>query len=179
MMRITDYKDIIIAIDKIEKDPKLTARENERKAEKNMLQQLFGDDVVLSHNADGKPEIDGYNISISHTLNKQGGYIAIIIAKHHRVGIDIEYRSNRIIRILERFLRDDETTTSVDDALISWCAKEAVYKLFSSDDLTYQQMKVSPARDSVENIVRRRSVPINTCMTPGYIMVWTTLVEED
>ena len=47
------------------------------------------------------------------------------------------------------------------------------------DDLTYQQMKVNPARDSVENIVRRRSVPINTCMTPGDIMVGTTLAEED
>lgn len=55
MMRITDYKDIIIAIDKIEKDPKLTARENEHKAEKSMLQQLLGDDVALSHNSDGKP----------------------------------------------------------------------------------------------------------------------------
>ena len=85
-MRITDNKDIIIAIDKIEKDPKLTARENERKAEKNMLQQLFGDDVVLSHNADGKPEIDGYNIS---TLSR-GRFSSIRKSKSFLFGLPQE-----------------------------------------------------------------------------------------
>ena len=78
-------------------------------------------------------------MSISHTKS----YIAIILSKKHIVGIDIEYNSDRVNRITSKYLRDDEPPTSTENNLIIWCIKEATYKLFSEDMLSFSEMKVS------------------------------------
>ena len=42
-------------------------REAEKQGERELLKQMLGYNVVLNHNEDGKPLIERYNISISHT----------------------------------------------------------------------------------------------------------------
>lgn len=166
-------EDITIAIDSVPAASEaLTARQRERKAVASLLMNLLGD-VELKHDKNGKPLIDGYNISISHSINRKGGFVSVILSRTRLVGIDIEYRSDRIMKIASRFLRDDEKPVSVEDNLISWCAKEAVYKLFSEDDLTYQEMRVDNSKSLVENLRRGIQVGYQTISTPEYILVWT------
>ena len=116
---------------------------------------MLGYDVVLNHNEDGKPLIEGYNISISHTK----GFVVILLSKGLEVGIDIEYHSDRIQKIARRFLRPDEIYTTPSDLLIAWCAKEAAYKLFSEEHLTYREMKVNVSKNQLINL--KTTVTIN------------------
>ena len=96
-----------------------------------VLTEMLGYEPLVEHNEDGKPMIEGYHISISHTL----GYVAVILSRDYEVGVDIEYVSDRVNRISSRFLRDDEVFPGTTDKLIAWCAKETMYKLFSSEHL--------------------------------------------
>lgn len=169
---INVYDDILIAIDAIPVVSKLTARERERKAERQMLSALVGNEK-LTHDKNGKPLLDSYNISISHTVFKSGGFIAIMLSKRHNVGIDIEYKSERVMKIASRFLRQDEAPESVNDHLVYWCAKEAVYKLFSSEDLTYQEMKVNEEMTKVTDLKAKREVNIFDMINDNYILVYT------
>lgn len=171
--------DIVIAIGEIADDSVLndgtepmTARQKEKKTVSCMLQSLLGTDT-LDHNEAGKPFIEGFNISISHTVSKHGGYAAIMLSKNHSVGIDIEYKSQRIMKIASRFLRDDEKPVTVDDHLVYWCAKEAVYKLFSEDDLTYQQMRVNQQMTEVGNLKRGETVRIFSEVNDNFVLVYT------
>lgn len=166
--------DVTIAVDVIAPNESLTARQREHEAESKLLKSLLGD-VTLQHNEAGKPILDGYNISISHTVNKHGGYVAIILSKVKEVGIDIEYISDRVMKIASRFLREDEHPVTVEDNLVYWCAKEDVYKLFSADDLTYQQMRVNSSMSEVLNIKRNITVPINKIINADYVLVWTAV----
>lgn len=102
-------------------------RRRETLATHLILHAMTGQDgLYISHNSDGNPIVDGLNISISHTK----GYAAVIISRQNRVGIDIEYVSNRVEKVMDYFLRDDEYAPSLTDKIIQWCAKETAYKFF-------------------------------------------------
>ena len=82
---------------------------NQRKSEihkkqflaiRNILKELSIDDQDLVYDESGKPFFrDGQNISFSHSDT----YAAVIIGKQ-MVGIDIEIRRDRILKIKEKFL---------------------------------------------------------------------------
>lgn len=174
VMNVAD--DVLVAIDTIpcneDGTGQMTARQRERCAVEGLLWKLHGD-ATLQHDEAGKPLLEGYHISISHTVRRQGGYVAIMLSKSHEVGIDIEYVSDRIMKIAERFLRKDEKPVTVADHLVCWCAKEAVYKLFSSDDLTYQQMRVDVPMSTVENLKRNITVDITPVVNDNFVLVYT------
>ena len=94
----------------------------------------------FTHNGQGKPLFRGYHVSISHTK----GYAALILSKKSEVAVDIEYMSDRVERIASKFLRKDERADSLDSKLVHWCAKETVFKLFSEDNLLFEDMRVKP-----------------------------------
>ena len=94
----------------------------------------------FTHNGQGKPLFRGYHVSISHTK----GYAALILSKKSEVAVDIEYMSDRVERIASKFLRKDERADSLDSKLVHWCAKETVFKLFSEDNLLFEEMRVKP-----------------------------------
>ena len=94
----------------------------------------------FTHNGQGKPLFRGYHVSISHTK----GYAAIILSKKSEVAVDIEYMSDRVERIASKFLRKDERADSLDAKLVHWCAKETVFKLFSEENLLFEDMRVKP-----------------------------------
>ena len=93
-----------------------------------------------THNGQGKPLFRGYHVSISHTK----GYAALILSKKSEVAVDIEYMSDRVERIASKFLRKDERADSLDAKLVHWCAKETVFKLFSEENLLFEDMRVKP-----------------------------------
>ena len=94
----------------------------------------------FTHNGQGKPLFRGYHVSISHTK----GYAALILSKKSEVAVDIEYMSDRLERIASKFLRKDERADSLDAKLVHWCAKETVFKLFSEENLLFEDMRVKP-----------------------------------
>ena len=94
----------------------------------------------FTHNGQGKPLFRGYHVSISHTK----GYAALILSKKSEVAVDIEYMRDRVERIASKFLRKDERADSLDSKLVHWCAKETVFKLFSEENLLFEEMRVKP-----------------------------------
>ena len=94
----------------------------------------------FTHNGQGKPLFRGYHVSISHTK----GYAALILSKKSEVAVDIEYMSDRVERIASKFLRKDERADSLDAKLVHWCANETVFKLFSEENLLFEDMRVKP-----------------------------------
>ena len=94
----------------------------------------------FTHNGQGKPLFRGYHVGISHTE----GYAALILSKKSEVAVDIEYMSDRVERIASKFLRKDERADSLDAKLVHWCAKETVFKLFSEENLLFEDMRVKP-----------------------------------
>ena len=132
----------------------------------------------VSYNDAGKPMLnDGRHISISHTR----GIVAVIISEQHRVGVDVEYYSNRVCKVAERFVREDEYTEDVDALLIIWSAKETVYKLFSEDNLWYNEMKISPfsvlaeGRVEVENLKRNITAHVDYMINKDYVLTYAVL----
>jgi 4'-phosphopantetheinyl transferase EntD len=60
------------------------------------------------------------------------------------VGIDIEYRSSRVLKIRHRFLTDAEfdllgASPSIEDLLLCWSAKETVFKLTSARSFDHRR----------------------------------------
>lgn len=132
-------------------------------------------DLRISHVGDC-PAVEGYQISISHTK----GYVALILSenKGQRVGIDVEYMSDRVTKITERFIRPDEDSSTVLVQLVNWCAKEAVYKYFTEQNLQYFEMKLLPFQQEREGIVEvldlkvPAKVKVFYQITEAYVLTW-------
>lgn len=145
-----------------------SGRERECEAINYLVKNVLNipDDIV--HNKDGKPFIAGYNISITHTR----GWAAVMVSDNYEVGVDIEFRSERVNRIASRFLRSDEKLTDTESRLIAWCAKESLYKLCSSQHLAYEEMKVDIESDIIHNLKSAESYPYNKLLARDFILVW-------
>lgn len=97
-------------------------------------------DSDLYYNGDGKPHLmDGKSISITHSFE----YAAIVIGDEN-VGIDIEKKREKIIRIANKFCNDKEleyinlAEEKVENLTVIWCAKEAVFKMCNTRALSFK-----------------------------------------
>lgn len=147
---------------------KSEVRRLEKLAVYSLLWKMTNSKVFVSHNEDGKPIVDGYNISISHTR----GYASVILSKLKNVAVDIEYYSDRVARIADKFIREDEIATDIASQLINWSAKETVYKYFSEQNLQYFDMKLIPFEE-FENTKR-----VLNLKTSSYLDVYYELNNE-
>ena len=166
MVRITNDADgkVIIGLLEIEK-----GRQAEKDGVHRILTEMLGYDFLVEHNEDGKPMIEGYHISISHTL----GYVSVILSRYYEVGVDIEYVSDRVNRISSCFLREDEVCANTTDMLIAWCAKETMYKLFSSEHLALKDIKVNLYSRLVTNMKRNITLKFQCECSSKYILTYT------
>lgn len=152
-------------------------RMKEKRTEYCLLHALTQrDDIVIKHYALGQPYIDGYSISISHTR----GWAAMILAStNFKVGVDIEYFSDRVNRVADRFIREDEQNDDLSHRLINWSAKETVYKMFSEEDLQYFDMRLHPFQAGlsgeviVDNLRKEVSVPVKYILNDDYVFTWS------
>lgn len=116
------------------------ARRAEWLAVRLLLSQVLGEDKMIAYHPSGRPYLtDGsWHISVSHTQ----GYAAIAYHRNRRVGVDIEYISSRVERIISRFTRpEEEEFIKIHDEhermmyhLINWSAKETLYKLVDNSE---------------------------------------------
>ena len=150
MVRITNDVEgkVVIGLLEIEK-----GRQAEKDGVHCVLTEMLGYEPLVEHN----------------TL----GYVAVILSRDYEVGVDIEYVSDRVNRISSRFLRDDEVFADTTDKLIAWCAKETMYKLFSSEHLALKDIKVDPQSSLVTNMKHNITLKFQCECSSKYILTYT------
>ncbi len=149
------------------------ARKLEFLAVHALLCSVLGHDAEISHLPSGKPLLDNYHVSISHTK----GYAAIILSAVDDVAIDIEYMGNRVDRVADRFIRDDERAETLAQRLVLWSAKETAYKFYSMDGLPLKDLKVFPFEVSdkvclLTNLQGNHRLNIHFELTADYVLTY-------
>lgn len=126
----------------------------------------------ISHEPSGKPLLKGYFISISHTK----GYAAVIMSKTRNVAVDIEYVSDRVSKIVDKFIRSDEDSSTIEVQLKNWCAKETVYKYFSEEDLQYSEMRLHDLSSShalVDDLKIKKTIDVFFDTNSQYVLAYS------
>ncbi len=100
-----------------------------------LVYTLIGEDKKIAYHTSGKPYFaDGsINLSISHTT----GYVAVIFSCEAEVGVDIEAYSERVLRLKERIVGQEERATSVYEILLHWSAKETAFKIINREGIDF------------------------------------------
>ena len=127
---------------------KLEKRKQEWLAVRILLKELLGEEKEVEYDAFGKPffKDNSYHISISHTT----GYVAVILNPNFPVGIDIEQITNKVERIRDRFLSEEEKThiskeKELAHLILHWSAKEAIFKALGESDVVFnEQLHIRP-----------------------------------
>ncbi|MDJ1479800.1 4'-phosphopantetheinyl transferase superfamily protein [Cytophagaceae bacterium YF14B1] len=91
-----------------------------------------------------------YYVSVSHTEK----YAAAILHKSSPVGIDIEPVKEKMRRIIPRVLSLQEyehAQDNIEKYCVYWCAKEALYKLYSQRQLSFRDQIYVENFDIYEN----------------------------
>lgn len=150
-----------------------------RRLQKLSIYALLGkmtedNDLIVSHTPSGKPELEGWHISISDTR----GYVAVILSRCQRVAVDIEYVANRVNRVASKFIRTDEIATSTMTRLIHWSAKETAFKYYSEQSLQYFEMRLLPFSMqtsgivNVENLKNGGSLRVHYCQNEAFVLTY-------
>lgn len=176
----------------------MSLSENRRKETASVYSLLFAmtgnRNLVIGHKPSGKPYVDGYKIGISHTK----GFVSVILSTSCDVAVDIEYINIRVLRIADRFLREDEKPATllfsmkkdksgdkdiipdvipdIIPTLLFWCAKETIYKLYSDERLTFQNIKIMDAEQGGalcgNNLITGESVRIDYTFNNDYVLTY-------
>lgn len=108
-----------------------------------LLQELIGDSApyIIEYSSHGKPHIKGSDLEISISHTKE--YVALILSKDKKAGIDIEILDPRIKRIINKFLREDERAfihpdNYIEQLYIIWSAKETLFKIYEKGGLIFK-----------------------------------------
>lgn len=148
------------------------ARKLEKLAVYSLLFMMTGDTTLrITHNEAGRPFVNGWNISISHTK----GYAAVILSKQNNVAIDIEYVSPRILKIADRFVRSDEYAPTLESLLLHWSAKETIYKYYSESDLLFYDMRIHDIKEKelwVDNLKDNTKMKVTYRFSPDYVLTF-------
>lgn len=112
---------------------KLESRKKEFLATRCLIKEILGVDGVVDYLDSGKPILknSAYKISISHTK----GYVAVVFSSSEFAGVDIEYPSERVARVYQRFVSPQEELFIPEDKKVQyytmmWCLKETMYKMY-------------------------------------------------
>ncbi len=129
-------------------------------ATRTLLFALVGEEKTIANNRDGKPFLlDGsYQISISHTKN----LVAILLHKQRVVGIDVETIAERVNKISERFVSENEfidVSQQTVHRLLHWSAKEVMFKMMEENEINFkEQLFISPFTPQEKGIVQAQEL---------------------
>lgn len=152
-------------------------------ASRMLLKELLGEEARVDYHSTGAPFLAcvPLYISISHTKD----YVAVILDKRP-TGIDIEYRSDRILKIRSRFMNPEEEAGidlehEVEHLLIHWCAKETLFKIIGQEGVDFQKhLHVNPFPYLSSGTFKGRETRTEACreyelayqVTPDYVLTW-------
>lgn len=121
-----------------------------------LLRKMLNTNEYIDCQADenGKPILMNHphHISLSHSHD----YAAVMVSKTKKVGIDIEIIKDKIIRVKNKFMSDEELSFinlshQTEQLYICWCAKEALYKLNGKKETSFKDhINLSPFEFSNE-----------------------------
>ena len=111
-------------------------------AVRKLLNVIDYTDSDLYYDSFGKPLLkNGKNISISHSHE-----LACIIISDNKVGIDIELKSERILKNISLLFNEDfilntkeNKETTITLTTFGWAIKEALFKLIPENDVSFKE----------------------------------------
>lgn len=117
-----------------------------------LLKHMLGEEKYICYHQSSRPYLadQSYDISISHT----GNYIAIILDKNRKVGIDIEQYTDKVLRTQDRFIAEDEQIEKGKEQvhlLLHWSAKEALFKILDPSSIDFVKHLHIETFNPVEN----------------------------
>ncbi len=122
-----------------------------------MLNDMLGQPQVIHYLREGCPYLENtdFNISISHA----GRAVAIQLIKRFPAGIDIEERDDKIRRIAQKFVREDEiinTESELTDLYRIWCSKEVLFKIYQKGSVDFKRdLEVRGQEDYIQGFIRK------------------------
>ncbi len=186
---ITEPADSLLAL--LEENEADTLRHNyhsesrlrEIAATRILLSQIIEKAAKIEYLPSGKPYLidSPLNISISHTK----GYAAVILSPKEHLGIDIEYISDRVKRIQNRFVSDKEyidPQNEIRHLLLHWSAKETMYKALSKEGVELKtDFLIDPFTPNNSGLISAReyyshkqlSFNIQYLITADYVLTYT------
>ncbi|MDR1555668.1 MAG: 4'-phosphopantetheinyl transferase superfamily protein [Tannerellaceae bacterium] len=140
-------------------------RKQEWLAARVLLKELLGEELPVAYRPDGAPYLpeSPLHISISHTR----AYAAVAVNEAAPTGVDIEYLSDRILKVRSRFMNPEEEemidpAQEAEHLLLCWCAKETLFKLIGRRDVDFQRhlhLLPFPCGESGSLIARETRTP--------------------
>ncbi|MDH6358667.1 4'-phosphopantetheinyl transferase superfamily protein [Parabacteroides sp. PF5-9] len=142
----------------------------------------------INYHPSGLPFLvdEPFHLSISHTK----GYVALLIQEQSFSGIDIEAPSDRIMRIRERFLSEEENASislsdTINHLFIYWCAKETLFKMIGEQNVDFiDHLHVSPFSYSASGVLKvyetrsrnKRHFKLGYQVCADFIWVWSLIL---
>jgi len=137
----------------------------------------------IAYQPSGKPYLTGNNthLSISHTK----GYAAIMLSDMENIGIDIERKSDRILKVRHKFISPEEELNisvhpgnEIISLLLHWSAKESLFKAISDEGVDFiKELRIydftSPTEKGSFKAKALRSDKdflINYCVSDDYVL---------
>lgn len=142
-------KGIILSDDETFKLDKITHphKRKEFLALRCCLKEFYGQNPEVHYHDTGKPYlVNGDYVSFSHTKNFAG----IIQSTSANIGLDLELKRERILRIAHKFMSDIEEKsidekTRIEHLTYYWGAKEVLVKITGNRHLNFiQQLHIKP-----------------------------------
>ena len=114
-------------------------KQREFLAIRHLLQQTQLPTTALSYTPEGKPQLEGQNISITHSHD-----FVMIALSSRTIGIDIERCTPRILRLAPRFTPwqaplDMDEPTQIQAYTQLWTIKEALYKIADQPSVRFYE----------------------------------------
>jgi len=188
---ITEDYDILMSklcLDEKDLETVESFKNHKRKLEwlsvRTLLNEMLGKQSKIVYGPERKPYLynNEYNISISHSKS----LTSILLSKKKRVGLDLEFMTTKILRIADKFLRNDELENinkeqELYHLYLHWCAKEALYKICDKVDINFVTNlaieKFTPKEKglifgTVNNSYMNERFTLNYFTIKNYSIVW-------
>ena len=116
-------------------------RRKEFLASRWLLRQILQDDFV-SFASDENGKLKDTNGSYQFSLSHSGNRVAAIASKTHPVGIDVEEIHPRILKVMHKFLNEQEKQALGKNPelwriTLCWSAKESIFKMIETPGLSF------------------------------------------
>lgn len=108
-----------------------------------LLKELLPEiSTEIEYDNHGKPKLAGNEIHIS--ISHSGDYSVVILSNSNHVGVDIEFLSEKIRKVETKFVNTDDFTKkskfyNTENLMYIWCAKEAIYKCYGKQGVSFHQ----------------------------------------
>jgi len=147
-----------------------------------ILDKLSGkSELSIIYEKNGQPLInDGvHQISISHTSK----FVAVILSRFLKVGIDIEGIHPRILKIRHKFVSDIENDFLIDDEnllerlFLIWSSKEALFKMYGKGNVDFRKhIQVKPFSLQTDGVIQ--SVFVAETVSQNYTLKYRKIADH-